>query len=306
MAKGAYIGVGGVAHKIKGGYIGIDGVAHKIKKGYIGVNGVAQMFFGGVDVATMGISYTGTMTDKVVTMSGVQYRLLELKKSGTLTIDQEVNAEVWMCSGGAKGANGSYSGTSSANSLLSKGGAGGAGGKFIQYTTLLAKSTVVTVGAAAGVSQVGDITSTSDGCITGSGGGKGGAAHYKGSDSSTKYGSGGAKAKGDTRPFADPYFSKYPCAGGGGGLGMSKTVRRQGGYGGSSTGAGTAGSSSTTVAKGGTTGGGDGGYVDLAPKAATYYGSGGGGGDCQIETIVNGKSGYQGVVYIRIPLEQSA
>ena len=45
MAKGAYIGVGGVARKVKNIYVGVDGVARKVKKGYIGVNGVARLFY---------------------------------------------------------------------------------------------------------------------------------------------------------------------------------------------------------------------------------------------------------------------
>ena len=58
MAKGAYIGVNGIAQKIKGGYIGIDGVAKKIKKAYIGVGGVARPCWGGGDEPT----YYGTAT----------------------------------------------------------------------------------------------------------------------------------------------------------------------------------------------------------------------------------------------------
>lgn len=42
MAKKAYIGVDGVARKIKKGCIGVDGVARTIKYGCIGVNGVAR------------------------------------------------------------------------------------------------------------------------------------------------------------------------------------------------------------------------------------------------------------------------
>ena len=46
MAKGAYIGVNGVAKKIKGGYIGVGGVAKKIKKAYVGdENGLAKLVF---------------------------------------------------------------------------------------------------------------------------------------------------------------------------------------------------------------------------------------------------------------------
>lgn len=46
MAKKAYVGVNGLARKIKKGYIGVDGVARKIKKGYIGVGGVARPCWG--------------------------------------------------------------------------------------------------------------------------------------------------------------------------------------------------------------------------------------------------------------------
>lgn len=45
MSKNAYIGVDGVARKVKKMYIGVDGVARKVKKAYIGVAGVARLFF---------------------------------------------------------------------------------------------------------------------------------------------------------------------------------------------------------------------------------------------------------------------
>lgn len=45
MAKGVYIGVGGVARKVKKMYIGVGGVARKVKKAYIGVGGVARVFW---------------------------------------------------------------------------------------------------------------------------------------------------------------------------------------------------------------------------------------------------------------------
>lgn len=54
MAKGAYIGVDGVARKIKKGYIGVDGVARKIKKAYIGIGGVARPFWAGGKVTYYG------------------------------------------------------------------------------------------------------------------------------------------------------------------------------------------------------------------------------------------------------------
>ena len=59
MAKGAYIGIGGVAKKIKKGYIGIGGVAKKIKKGYIGIGGVARPFWSGGELTYHGRIYPG-------------------------------------------------------------------------------------------------------------------------------------------------------------------------------------------------------------------------------------------------------
>lgn len=45
MAKGAYIGVGGKARKVKNLYIGVDGKARKVKKAYVGVGGKARLFY---------------------------------------------------------------------------------------------------------------------------------------------------------------------------------------------------------------------------------------------------------------------
>lgn len=57
MAKGGYVGVSGVARKIKKGYIGVDNISRKIKKAYMGVGGVARPCWGGGDVV-----YYGTIT----------------------------------------------------------------------------------------------------------------------------------------------------------------------------------------------------------------------------------------------------
>ena len=61
---------------------------------------------------------------------------------------------------------------------------------------------------------------------------------------------------------------------------------------------------------GGSYGGGNGGDTGNGGNA-TYYGSGGGGGSKYISdigelTLYNGGSGYQGIVYMRIPEEQAA
>ena len=54
MTKAMYIGVGGVARKVKKMYIGVDNVARKVKKGYIGVGGVARCFFSSGELAYYG------------------------------------------------------------------------------------------------------------------------------------------------------------------------------------------------------------------------------------------------------------
>ena len=54
MAKKAYIGVDGVARKIKKGYVGVDGKARKIKKAYIGIGGVARPCWSGGELAYYG------------------------------------------------------------------------------------------------------------------------------------------------------------------------------------------------------------------------------------------------------------
>lgn len=47
MAKAGYVGVGGVARKLKKMYVGIGGVARKLKKLYVGINGVARLWWQG-------------------------------------------------------------------------------------------------------------------------------------------------------------------------------------------------------------------------------------------------------------------
>lgn len=50
MAAAQYIGVGGVARKVKAQFVGVGGVARKVKNGYIGVGGVARKFYTGLDI----------------------------------------------------------------------------------------------------------------------------------------------------------------------------------------------------------------------------------------------------------------
>lgn len=45
MAKGQWVGVNGVARKVKTKYVGVSGVARQIKAGWVGVAGVARQYF---------------------------------------------------------------------------------------------------------------------------------------------------------------------------------------------------------------------------------------------------------------------
>lgn len=60
MAKCQYIGVDGVARKVKKKYFGVDGVARQIKKGYVGVDGVARQYYSTGTPFTTPISYSFT------------------------------------------------------------------------------------------------------------------------------------------------------------------------------------------------------------------------------------------------------
>lgn len=64
MAKKMYLGVDGIARKVKKGYLGVDGVARKIKKAYIGIEGIARLAWSGG-----GFSYFGETTGILYTDS---------------------------------------------------------------------------------------------------------------------------------------------------------------------------------------------------------------------------------------------
>ena len=250
-----------------------------------------------IDIAALAIAYTGNMTDEIVTMGdGRQYRLLTLTSSGTLSIAQEVKADVWLCGGGARGG-----GTTNDNATY-----GGGGGYVNSAYNQFIQNTVTTVGAASGASSFGDITANgATGANGGSGGGQGG---YP------AYGPKGTGAGVTTYPFGDTtYFAGKPhCAGGSGGSFEDDDNYNRGGIGGSNGSGGAAiqyGVIPTQVA-GGLLGGGYGGKTingySWNGGNASFYGSGGGGRGLNWKDTFanNGGSGYQGVIYVRIPMKQ--
>lgn len=194
---------------------------------------------------------------------------------------------------------------------------GGGGGYFAQSTnyTLEEGSYSITIGAAAGtttVAKAGTTILTASGATSqdGASGGGGGATGNGGYNTA---GTGGGKS---TRPFGDAVnFTALPCAGGGGvgDIRYSGSTEIAWGYGGAGGSNGSNGSNairSTPSQKdcnggaGGETGGGRGAHGRKEYYAAngSYYGAGAGGG--WADAAKNRASGYQGVVFMRVPKNQ--
>ena len=247
----------------------------------------------GIDVAALSITYTGAYTDYgMVTMSdGARYRLLAFTSSGTLSIEQPVNCEVCVVGGGANGAN-----------------AGGAGAYLKNQSVSAYNGGSVVVGARQGVSSIADVSVNA---VSGQNGGTGAGGNTAGTgDGLSKY------------PFEDTGYSlwagKPHCAGGGQGAYKVETGPRvirgyNGGNGGTNGGNGYPRASSWTSSPSGGVGGSYGGGAGGAGNGgnATYYGSGAGGGEHYeredgSQRFYDGGSGYQGIVYMRIPEDQAA
>ena len=247
----------------------------------------------GIDVSALSITYTGAYTDYgMVTMSdGARYRLLAFTASGTLSIEQPVNCEVCVVGGGANG-------TKAANSGPSAGpGDGGAGAYLKNQSVSAYNGGSVVVGAGQGVSSIADVSVNA---VSGKNGGTGAGGKTGGTgDGISKY------------PFEDTGYSlwagKPHCAGGGQGVESYDGMGFSGGNGGTNGGNGYPRRSSyvsnPSGGAGGSYGGGAGGSYG---GNATYYGSGAGGGALYGSMLYNGGSGYQGIVYIRIPEDQAA
>lgn len=257
-----------------------------------------MMSAGGLDIASLAITYTGTYTDYgVVTMTDGDYRLLAMTGSGTLTIAKPVNCEVCVVGGGSNGGNTKCQ--------------GGAGAYLTNASLAEFTGSAIVIGAAQGASS---ISTASVSAVKGSNGGTGGGG-YRGYSGGT--GDGLSKY-----PFGDDTYSlwagKPHCGGGGGGMMLEYNGGSTDYYpGDGGTNGGRGGSSTITNpgrgswdekgGTGGSYGGGDGGGYWGSYKNgtnATYYGSGGGGQGVRNTTYGTVGSGYQGIVYLRIPTKQ--
>ena len=263
------------------------------------------------------VSYSGDYTTKSIVSGGKEYTLYTFTGSGTLTIKGRPlkNVDLWACGGG---------GTPTSTR-------GGAGGFFAQVDgqKIRAGAYAVAIGAANGetslsgggkkiISAAGAVLEDDKtGVIMGGSGGG-------------TMGTNGYQSRGmgvSTRPFGDSVnFTSLPCAGGGGSAvshtygsssGGYVTYWASGGDGGSNGSDGHVGtvaeseSDSGKGGKGGATGGGSGSgqvlvsdYYDrknVPPTPATYYGSGGGGFNHWMGFTCLGV-GYQGVMFMRVPV----
>ena len=242
----------------------------------------------GIDISALSITYTGAHTDYgMVTMSdGARYRLLAFTASGTLSMEQPVNCEVCVVGGGANGTNG-----------RGEGGAGGAGAYLKNQAVSAYNGGPVVVGAGQGVSSIADVSVNA---VSGKNGGTGAGGTTAGTgDGLSKY------------PFEDTGYSlwagKPHCAGGGQGAEQYSEDGFTGGDGGTNGSNGYPRQQSRVSRPYGGKGSSYAGGNQSKGDNATYYGSGAGGGRCVMtknEKFYDGGSGYQGIVYIRIPVIQ--
>lgn len=306
-----YIGIDNSARLVKQISIGQSGVARKVLNGYVGVNGVARLFYQ-VRIP-LEYSYTGRSSARDVTIDGVEYTVLTLTSSGTLTFNRSIDTDIWMCGGGGNGGEGTpfYTYEGSDNNS-----AGGGGGGYIATAPMqLTGSIACVIGAARGTSEFGETTaaggrtpSNQNGGAGASGGGGGIRCRVSNGYTYTA-GTGGQGSGSSTIPAMFGLTDRH-CAGGAGGV-LIWDGSRWSGTGGSNGGNGAPGDLTERNGRpreilGGEKGGGMGRGSTNANWSninGTFYGSGGGGGSCSYGTTEAsqrfGGSGYQGVVYIR-------
>lgn len=292
------------------------------------INGVADDGYWYVlqnEIAQIEIVYSGTYVDELVSMQAGDYRLLTLTGSGMLTLSQAVTADIWICGGGSAGG----ASRSSESNIP-----GGGGGYFSSDSMESLQNVTITLGAggtisnsistrSGGASTVsGDLSLSVEATPTNGDGASGGGGTVNGS-TSIGIGTPGTGGGVSTIPFFDSSIFTPLCNGGGGGGSYAYKSGSTGGTGGENGGNGEAGVANGTNAGGsggagagngarGSVSSGSAGYSGLTPGgAATNYGCGGGAGGSGVyddsdgttlDAQAQGGAGYQGVCFIRIPL----
>lgn len=261
------------------------------------INGVADDGYWYVLQGIPEFTYSGSYSCSAVVIGGQNYLLLEITGSGTYSSTQATTADIWICGGGA-------SGGGKTSSLVGQWDGGGGG-----YTAQANSQSFTTLSISIGSGGSGN---SSDGSSTGVGGdislsANGGHSHSQ-PDGGSGGGGGGAGQGTTTYLFADSTLNLYCGGGGAGGYSDEDNYNhKKGGDGGSNGSDGgnnshVESSTSAVGGAGGLGGGGAGGSRLNAGEAATAYGGGGGGGGINNSTYRNGGAGYQGVCFIRIPL----
>ena len=301
-----YIGVNGVARKVKKDYMGVSGVARKVKSGYIGVDGVARKFFSGFDLATLPFTYTGAYRDRgVETMQDGIFRVIEFTSNGTLTFGQSCIADVFSVGGGASGSAGWRSASG-----------GGGGYTKTQKDVVFSANAGITLNI--GAAGLGRFFDGGHGSLNGLPGGPT-FCEYNGMQ--IAYAAGG----GSNKNSHDVYMWIDGGSGGGGydggsdgsngtgpggyGTGQGTTTREFGLSNGTLYSGGGGGASDYEdepifLGKGGAGGGGYGNVKGVSPQPnrnATFYGGGGGGSTTNSTNVaVVSGDGYQGICIFRI------
>lgn len=257
---------------------------------------ILNMSFSGGGATVDKISYTGGRLKTSITSNGKNYTLYTFVTSGTLTIKGELkNTDIWLCGGGANGSSNGY-------------GGGGGYCAELDAQTLLSGNYNITVGGVAEASSFDELLSANG--ANGQNGGTGGGA--------IKYSNAGTGDGISKYPFGDTLNFKCHCAGGAAGGAdytnyYGDSYYWHGGNGG--TNGSNGGASNSNNVRGGTGGdygggnGGNGSSSGMNGYDGTYYGAGGGGagqsgggeGQYTWDSGNYGK-GYQGVVYLRIPV----
>jgi hypothetical protein len=284
MAKGIYVGVGGVAHKAKKIYVGAGGVAHKVKKIYVGVNGVARLAYASGPAQSGQVIFTS---------------------SQIWTVPSDVETvQVFLVGGGGthlySGAGGGYTLTRTVTvtpgALIAI--TVGAGGPSSRYRDGLGNGGASSFGAVTVSGNNGENGGSGGGAVgrnsayLGGNGGSDGSNghamtdHYKNPVADTS--PGGTGQGFTTRAFGEASGTLY--AGGGGGMGYNYDYYESpGGGSGESVGSG----------RGGAGGGGDGGTYDTFGHGgsvwpATPNTGGGAGGACDSISSTNAPLSYEG------------
>ena len=224
-----------------------------------------------VSGANIGYSYSGDSEDLgAAEMADGNFRLIRFTSSGTLTYTSHIGrtpAQVCVINGGKSGNAGGTGARNPAYYGEQYAGRGGAGSSVLTSDIVLKGNVAIVIGASDESSLYDTITA-----------------------SNTNLGGYGAETDIDqlylaqdgadgVRPFGYLELWKHGASGGGGACTNAEGVGANAGDGGSE-------------------GGGGAGEIN-----ASYYGSGGGGGDNSYFGVATaGGSGYQGCVYLRIPI----